>query len=156
MVPLSPKAADRQYVVHMRYTLAPVAEARSIRSHNHFFAALTEAWRNLPAEQYERFPTVDHLRKWALIRTGYFNRRELVCSSKAEAVRVAAFLRPADEFAVVTAHEAVVMILTARSQAMRAMNKQEFQVCKEAILDEVAALIDVSRKQLEDNAGKSA
>ncbi|WP_216073446.1 hypothetical protein, partial [Acinetobacter baumannii] len=71
-------------------------------SHNHEFAWLHEAWHSLPERYAEQFPSSEHLRKYALIQAGYSNSHSLVCGSKAEALRLAAFIRPMDEFAVVT------------------------------------------------------
>ena len=71
--------------------------------------------------------------------------RSIVASSKAEALRVAAFIRPVDEFAVVTVIEAVVTIYTAKSQNMRAMGKKGFRASADAVLDFVSAMIGTSR-----------
>jgi len=48
---------DRHYVVGETYPLV-VQEQRSRASHNHYFAALHEAWANLPEVLAERFATV--------------------------------------------------------------------------------------------------
>jgi hypothetical protein len=90
---------------------------RSSASHRHYFAAVYDAWLNLPEIDAERFPTADHLRKYALIRAGYCDTRELVCASKAEAVRVGAFMKPMDPYALVAISGAVVRVYTAKSQA---------------------------------------
>jgi hypothetical protein len=50
----------------------------------------------------------------------------------------------------------VVKKFTAKSQSVKAMNKQEFQLSKVAVLDIIAELIEVTRKRLESNAGKAA
>jgi hypothetical protein len=60
----------KQYVVGEAYPMIP-HEDRSTNSHNHFFAAVHEAWKNLPEKMTARFPTSEHLRKWALIKAGY-------------------------------------------------------------------------------------
>lgn len=155
MVPRHPQRADRYYTVGERYPLL-VHEARSMQSHSHFFAALHEAWTNLPEDQAALFPTVEHLRKWALIKAGFADERSIVCSSKAEAARLAAFIRPMDEFAVVTVKEAVVRVYTAQSQSMRAMGATEFQRSKQAVLDIVSAMIGTDPDALSANAGRAA
>ena len=82
------------------------------------------------------------MRKWALIRTGFRDERSIVCASKAEAERVAAFVKPMDDFAIVIAHEASVLVYTAKSQSMKAMGAKEFQRSKEAVLDYCQGMID--------------
>jgi len=154
MVPRRPRAADRLYVDGETYRLG-IIEERSANSHSHYFAALNEAYANLPDELAERFPTVEHLRKVALIRTGFADEHTLTCSSKAEALRVAAFMRPVDEFSIVVAREATVTRYSAKSQSMRAMGAAEFQRSKQAVLEYVSALIGTTRRELE-HAGASA
>ena len=150
MIPLQRlrKRCDELFVVGERYTLIP-HEDRSGRSHRHYFASVKSAWENLPEVMAERFPTPDHLRKWALIRAGYRDERSIVAASKTEALRIASFVRPIDEYAVVTVSEAVVTIYTAKSQSTKAMGKKDFQASKEKVLDVLAEIIDVSRKELE-------
>ena len=147
--------ADKSLVVGERYKIAEAAD-RSANSHNHFFASLAESWRNLPEHLAERFDTPEKLRKFALIRSGYADQRQIFCASKAEAQRVAAFIRPMDEYAVVTVSEAVVTVYTAQSQSMRAMGKKEFQDSKTKVLDFVAGMIGVSPAELQANTGKAA
>ena len=143
MEPRHIKAADRAFVIGETYALA-VHEDRSSATHRHYFALINEAWQSLPEHMADRFPTADHLRKWCLIRAGYRDERSIVCASKAEAQRVKAFVGPIDDFAVVVASEAVVTVYTAKSQSMRAMGKAEFQASKQAALDIIAGMIDVS------------
>ena len=92
------------------------------------------------------------------IKCGYADERSIVCSSKAEAQRVAAFIRPMDSFALVTVHElsALVRVYTAQSQSMKAMGKRQFQESKTAVLDYVAGLIGTSAEALAKNAGRAA
>jgi len=127
-------------------------EDRSLASHGHYFASVSEAWKNLPEEQTERFPTADHLRKWALIKTGYRDERTFVCSSKAEATRVAAFVKPLDPYAVIIPRGAVVTAYTAKSQSMRAMGKKEFQESKEAVLGVLAEILHIEPSALGSRA----
>ena len=155
MLPLYPGAAARQYEKGGVYPLE-VREDRSANTHRHYFACINDGWANLPEVHTERFPTSEHLRKYLLIKAGYFDARTIVAASKAEAQRIAAFIKPMDEFAVVTAREATVAVYTARSQSVRAMGKAEFQRSKDAVLDELAAMIGVEREALAQNAGKAA
>lgn len=158
MVPASQPMArrcDEQYVVGAHYMLEAVEE-RSGRSHRHYFASINEVWQNLPDEIAERFPTAEHLRKYALIRTGYRDERSITCSSKAEAQRVASYVRPSDEFSVVTVHEATVTTYTAQSQNTRAMGKKRFQESKDKVLDYLSGLIGSTREDVQQNAGRAA
>ena len=125
-------------------------EARSWATHAHQFAWLHDAWLNLP-EQYAIEPwaqTSEHLRKYALIRTGFCNTQTWVCSTKAEAVRWAANMRPEDEFSIVIAKGGEVVRYTAMSQSARAMGAKDFQASKTAILDYIAGLLGVGPAEL--------
>jgi hypothetical protein len=149
------KEADRQFIIGETYRIA-IAEHRSQASHSHYFAAIHLAWLNLPESQAERFPTEEHLRKYALIKAGYRDERSIVCNSKAEAQRIAAFIKPMDEFAVVTTFEAVVTVWTAKSQSKAAMGKQVFQESKNRVLDVLASMIGVQPETLTRNVGRAA
>jgi hypothetical protein len=151
----SAKDADATFVIGERYTLVEVQD-RSIASHNHYFAALHEAWKNLTDEQVERWPTSDHLRAFALIKTGYATQRQFVAASKAEAQRLAVFLRPTNEYALITVSECVVTEWTAESQSFRAMGKTRFNESKTAVLEYVAGLISVTADELVSNSGRAA
>ena len=153
--PERPRLADRYYVVGQKYRLVP-HEDRSMRSHRYYFASINEAWKNLPEDLAERFPTSEHLRKFALIKAGFRDERSIVAASKAEAQRVAAFVRPIDEYAVVAVREAVVTIYTAKSQSTRAMGKKVFRESADRVLDIVSAMIGTSTDTLRQNAEKAA
>ena len=155
MIPLRPRAADRDFIVGEAYTLE-VVEQRSGPQHRFYFAALAEAWRNLPEALAEEYPDSETLRKKALIRTGYRDERSIVCASKAEARRVAAFIEPMDRYAIVTVSEAVVRVYTARSQSVRAMGRAEFGESVEKVLAFCANLIGVSGGELDRNAEQAA
>lgn len=155
MVPLNPRLADKQYVVGETYRLEP-REDRSQASHNAYFASIAEAHANLPEDVAERLPTPEHLRKYALIKAGFRDERSIVAASKAEAQRLAAFIKPMDDFAIVTVSEAVVTVYTAKSQSYRAMGKTDFQRSKDAVLAVVAQMIGTSVPTLQREAGKAA
>lgn len=145
------RQADQLFVIGETYRLAPV-EDRSAASHRHYFAAINEAWQNLPEGMADDYPTPEHLRKAALIRAGYRDERSIVCANRAEALRVAAFIKPMDEYALVATSETVVRVYTAQSQSVRAMGKAEFQKSKDAVLDALAAMIGVTTRELHDHA----
>lgn len=149
------RLADKDFVVGQDYTLVE-HQGRSAVSHNHYFAAITEAWKNLPEVWAERFPTVEHLRKYALIKAGFADERSIVCASKAEAQRMAGFVRPFDDYAIVLVNGATVKVFTAKSQSARAMDKAEFQDSKQKVLDIVSDMIGVEPAALSSNAGMAA
>lgn len=135
--------------------MAPVEE-RSIASHNHEFAWLKEAWVNLPENLAEQFPSTEHLRKRALIDAGFYTEQIIDAGSNAAALRVAAYARGEDEFALVIVRGPAVVVRKAKSQSRRAMGKEDFQASKQAVLDTVAAMIGVTPEALTQNAGMAA
>jgi hypothetical protein len=157
MIPLPrfAKLADKQFVVGQDYRLDEVQE-RSQASHNQFFAAIADAWDSLPEEWAARLPSPEHLRKFALVRAGYADERSIVASSRAEALRIAAFIKPMDEYAVVTVKGAVVRVYTAQSQSMKAMGKADFQASRNAVLEVCAAMLGVKPDELVRWAGRAA
>lgn len=139
--------ADREFVIGAVYRLVEHQD-RSLASHGHFFAAVNEAFQNLPPEHAGRWQSADHLRKWALIKAGYADERSIVCASKAEAQRLAGFIAPLDEYAIVAPSEAVVTVYTAKSQSMKAMGKAAFQDSKDKVLAILADLLGIEADSL--------
>ena|SRR5690554_227557 len=140
-LPRFAKACDDAFTVGEVYRME-VQEQRSIVSHNHYFATLQEIFLSLPEDADERIKTADHMRKFALIRLGYRDERSILCASKAEARRLAAFIQPMDDFAIVTVHEAMVVVWTAKSQSLKAMGKVDFQKSKEDVLGYCQSILE--------------
>lgn len=136
--------ADKDFVVGEVYKFVEHHD-RSGSSHRHFFAVVNEAWTNLPDNLLETYPTSEHLRKKALVWKGYRDERTIVASSTAEAQRLAAFVKPMDDFAVVTVKDAVVRVWTAKSQSTKAMGAKDFQKSKSDVLDFIDDLLGVER-----------
>lgn len=157
MIPLPrfAKLCDQQFVVGQEYRLAELQE-RSISTHNHFFACVHEAWKNLSDDQAERFATADHLRKFALIKCGFYDEQSIVLSSAKDALKVSAFIAAMDEYAIVTVSGPVVRKFTAKSQSIPAMGKKDFQASKQAVLDFLSGSIGVDTGTLAENAGRAA
>jgi hypothetical protein len=145
------KECDRRYVIGEHYALDEVQE-RSSKSHAAYFAAVNTAWQNLPDELAEKWPTAEHLRKHALIRCGFYDKTSIQASSRAEALRLAAFIRPIDDYAIVTVNGSLVERYTAKSQSYRAMRKDEFQASKQAVLDWISSLVGTDAASLAKNA----
>jgi len=149
------KVCDEHYVIGAKYRLVEHQD-RSTKSHNHYFASLSEAWKNLPELMSERLPSPEHLRKYALIKIGLYDSRSILASSKAQARELARFIQPMDEFSLVTTAENTVTIYTAKSQSTKAMSRADFAKSKQDVLDFVASLIGATPKQLTDNAKEAA
>lgn len=147
--PFMAKLCDRQMVIGETYMLVEHHD-RSMNSHRHYFAMVHEGWQNLP-EAYADIPwaqTSEHLRAYALIKTGYCESQSIVCASKSEAKRMAAFIRPMAPYGLVTVKDAVVTRHDAKSQSMKAMGKAEFQRSKDDVLNFIEDLIGVERDAL--------
>lgn len=146
------RQADQMFTIGERYRLAPVEE-RSGASHRHFFAAVNEAWANLPERLAVYYPSAEHLRSRALIEAGYCTIADYVCSTRAEAVRWAANLRAeASEYALVVISETVVRVFKPKSQSVKAMGKEEFQASKDAVFTALAKMIGVTTAELQNHA----
>lgn len=146
--PLSNRVADQHYVIGEQYLLAPVEE-RSEISHRHEFAWLREAHASLPEALALEFPSVEHLRKRALIATGFCTTADYACGTRAEALRWAANMRKeVDEYTVIVVSNAVVRVHRAMSQKRGAMDKEQFQASKTAIIEWVARLLQVEPEAL--------
>jgi hypothetical protein len=119
------------------------AKDRSSPSHRHYFASLREAWVNLPEGYAERFATEEHLRKWALIHTGYCHARSVVCRTRAEARSIAAIIRSNDAYALVSIEGRTIWHLIAMSQSMEAMTHETFQASKRAVLELLSDILGI-------------
>jgi hypothetical protein len=116
-------------------------EERSMRSHRHYFAALHDLWANLP-ERFALEPwaqSVEHFRKYLLIRAGYSETQTY--ASNAEARRLAAAIRPLDEYSIVLARGDTVLRFVAQSQSVKIMGKARFQESKDAVLAAAESLV---------------
>lgn len=146
---------DRQFVVGQQYVLEERME-RSSLSHRHYFATITELWHSLPERLAAEFPSPEHLRKRALIRCGYRDQRSIVCSSNAEALRVAAFIRPVDSYAEVSVSGSVVVHLTAVSQNLKSMDRKTFGESKTTVLEWISDLVGVEVPQADADGTRRA
>lgn len=155
MVPRRAAHACKIYVDGEQYRLG-VIEERSASSHSHYFAALHDVWLNLPEDLASSYPSVEHLRKLALIQTGWCDSNTLVCPSHADAEKLGAFIRPIDEMSLVLVRDCTVTRYVAKSQSYRAMGREDFTKSKQDVLDYVASLIGTTAPEIERNAGKAA
>lgn len=132
-----------------------MAENRSKASHDHFFACVTEAWKNLPESLSGEFSSPDHLRKWALIKAGFCSRADIVCANNEEALRLAATVSRIDRFSLVELSGKTVTIWTADSQRRDEMGRKLFQQAKERALHVISELIGTDVATLKKNANAS-
>lgn len=142
------RKADADFVIGETYRLVEYQD-RSTATHNHQFAWLHEAWQSLPERLAELYPTPEHLRKRALIQAGYYDETAIDAGTTAAALRVAAYLRAADDFTHVIVKGAYVLVRKAKSQSRRAMDKAAFQASKNAIMDIIAAMLGVTAGDLQ-------
>jgi hypothetical protein len=149
MLPIRPELAERQFRPDGRY-LMEVHHERSFARHRAYFASLSEAWSSLASDD---FPSPEHLRKFVLIKCGYYDERVLVCDTAAQAERVAAFVRPLDEFSIIVRDDSLVRVWTARSQSYKAMGRDEFNKSMDDVLDFAADLVGVRREELDREGG---
>ena len=151
------REAARRFKDGARYRLEEASDEASDESRGHYFACLKEAHDNLTDEQRARWPTVTHLRKYALCKTGYADQKSIVCETQAQALRLAAVIAPMDPFAVVVPSGTTVTVYTAKSQKKAAMGSAKaFQASKVAVLDYVARLIGVDAETLTTITGTHA
>ena len=145
MLPMRPDVAAHQFVIDQRYRLE-AHHQRSYARHRAYFASLHEAWSSLATDD---FPTSEHLRKFALIKCGWYDERVLFCESNRAAEMTARFVRPMDDYAIVTQEGMTVRVYVAKSQSYKAMGREDFNRSMEDVLNYCAGLIGVSKEELE-------
>jgi hypothetical protein len=140
MVPLrhSKKRCDEHLVVGQHYRL-DTRDVPSLATRNHYFAVLDAASETLPEDLAMRFPSREHLRKTALIMTGYRDERTLVLASHAEAIRTMARAEPFDEYAVLSLDRNILTVWTAKSQSESTMGSAVFNRSKHDVLEFAAS-----------------
>jgi hypothetical protein len=129
-----------------------MAEHRSPESHRHFFACVNTAWKNLPEELADYFPSPEHLRKWALIKAGFCSETRVVCANNSEAMTLATKAKAMDKFSVVAIDGKAVTIWTADSQRRDAMGRQAFNEAKDRALHIISELIGTDAATLKEAA----
>lgn len=115
-----------------------------------FFAAIRDAWANLPDAMREQFPNPEILRKHALIAIGYCDVITLAVGSKAAAPQIAAAFRMKDQYCVATVRGDVVTVYTARSMARRVLLKRDFREVADKVFHWIASTTGVDPAQSHD------
>lgn len=134
------RALDKALVVGEVMTWQQVEE-RSLQSHRHYFAAVHEAWLNLPETISMEFPNSEGLRKYCLIKAGFCTVKKVACRTNREANELTAYLLGLDNFLVCEVSGNVATIYRAESQSMKAMGQKRFQESKQAVLEILSAMI---------------
>lgn len=151
-VPLPRFAAEcAQFVVGGRYRLAAIEE-RSKRTHDHFMAQVEDMWGTLPEYLTMRWPSPEHLRKWALICSGFCHQTEYAMSTPEDAARLDRAIRAQDEYAIVLVRDSTAIVFTAKTQRLirngGEMDRKEFQASKQAVFDVIGRQLDVTRADM--------
>ena len=149
------KRCDEKFTVGELYRME-VSEERSHRSHRHYFAAVHEGWMNLPEHLAERLPSPDHLRKWCLIKVGFYDLHVIPVEDEFKAHVVADIIRKLHSFAVIIPESRAVSVYTAKSQNLKSMNKAEFQKSKDAVLGKISEMLGVTVEDLKERAKVTA
>lgn len=138
------RVCDKQFVVGETYMLENI-EQRSSVSHKHYFARLNDLWHSLPEHIAPLYPSVEHLRAYALIQAGFCDVRTMTFQSKRIAEKVVAFVKPSDPFSIVDHRGATVMVFSPKSQSTHAMDKEEFGRSKRAVLEIIENMVGVTK-----------
>lgn len=121
-------------------TVEAIAE-RSMASHRQYFAELNDLWETLPETLAGDFQSADHLRKYALIKSGYCKQSRLVLPTHEEAQEAALMVNELDSYALCEVTGCTLAVWVARSQSLKAMGREEFEASKIAVLDVIRKMI---------------
>lgn len=149
------KHCDEMFVVGEKYYVTPEMP-RDMRSHRHFMAQVKTDWENLPEDIAEQFASPEHLRKWALCKTGFCTETRQVFTRDRDAVLAAAFAAASSEYAIVSVNGNIVTTWKPESQRVNSMGAERFKQSKRAVLDYLASLIGVTPAQVAEVAERSA
>ena len=138
----------REAFVDGELYIVEVHHHRDWIGHKAYFGKIGQLYKNWP-EQYERqFDSAEHLRAWALIRTGHRVERQYVCASKAEAVRQAAVLRSEKPYTEISVNENVVVVWEALSQHSTAMGAKAFASSSNDVVAFLCDLVGTTEEEL--------
>ena len=131
-----------------------INRTRSGKSHRHAFHELDAAWATLP-EHLQGAPWAanpETFRKHLLIVCGYSHSRVITTASPIEARHIASDLiklaYAAHGYSICDVRGGTICLYTPMSMSYRAMNRDEFQTVKDALLDAAAALLGTTAEAL--------
>jgi hypothetical protein len=132
------RLAESSFTAGQAYRMIVQSE-RSYASHRQYFAAVHQAWLNLPEHMQLAFPVEDHLRQYALIKAGFCTVRKVV----AKGVRYSV-----DGYAIIVIENGVTTVYAAKSQSYRAMGRKEFQESKQKVIEILADMVNTTPEEL--------
>lgn len=138
------------------------SKERSGKSHNHYFATISEGWAQLPEHIAQRFPGKEGpecLRKYCLIKAGYCHMSEHPFDTPEDAARAAMMADDRtnpDRYTITRVTGCVVQKFIAETQRQKDMGNARFQESKSAVLEIISGMIGISVEELAANVEKSA
>lgn len=148
--------ARNQFVDQREYRLEERHD-RSSKSLAHYHAVMKDVHDNLPDEKLKEYPTVEHLRKRALIKLGYATVKDHVCKTNKAAQALAAIIEEeGDEYLLVLTIDKTVRVYRPMSQDIHHMNSDQFEASKRDVLKLCADMLGVDLSTLRKVAGKTA
>ena len=110
-----------------------------------YFAIVHESYDNLPAKWSKRFPSVEHLRKWALIKAGWCDVVQVVAGSTVR--QIADAMRKLDRFAVISVNGEIITIFTAKSQTRKNQPKAQFMETAQKVYNILSDMLGTDVEQ---------
>lgn len=151
-VPLSPASIQDSFTDGEIYYVK-VDKKRYMPRHDWFMTLIRESWETLPDDLREKFPSPDILRKRLLISAGYADIRSIVCSTDAEAKKFAIFIGGSlDDYTIMSVQGNIIVLATAKSQAVNNMDADTFIQSCDNVLNELALLLGTSKDTLKARA----
>lgn len=144
-----------QFEINGEYPLM-IVENRSMASHNHYFAALHEAYLNLAEEYTQEFDSEEHLRHWCLCREGYCTTTTYVMNTAEDARQLRDALKTMNKSTIVSVNGNIAKVYNPESQSLASMKKERFEASKAAVLARAASMARTTPAELKKNAGRSA
>lgn len=133
---------DRQLVIGEFYRLE-VYNERSPKFHDKYFATIADAWEHLPEPWSILLPSPEHLRKHALIKSGYCDVAIFPMKSKAEALASLAQFKMFDGYCLATVTDNVVTVYRARSQRKVVQDARAFYDTAQKVFHVIGEMIGV-------------
>lgn len=131
--------------------------SRSMKQHRWLFALVRKAFDTLPMDQVLRFPSEEHLRKYALIKAGWcdintqsFSTPEMA-KLAAKAFKIGANITTdGRNFTMTVVRDDTVMYVTPRSISLRACKGAEWESACQGVVNYLCELLHCDVTQLLD------
>jgi hypothetical protein len=121
-------------------------EGRVEAARRHYHARVAELWDNLP---HDEFPSPTHLRKFALIRTGFCQEITMPLATEGLQALFKILARRFDPYVICVSHGESVAAYTAKSQARGSMRDTELSDSMAKVLDYAEGLLE---RKVQDDA----